>query len=170
MVRRNLFEYLVADLNTRSFIIITGARQVGKTTLLKQFLNDLQEQKHSVYYVNLEDPDFLDSLNEHPKNIFSLFTIDKKQKNIFLIDEIQYLNNPTNFLKYLYDEYADFVKLYVTGSSAFYLDAKFKDSLAGRKKIYILNTLSLDEFLLFIRRKESGEISKIHSLRSFISG
>ena len=65
------------------------------------------------------------------------------------IDEIQYLANPTNFLKFIYDEYKDKIKLFVSGSSAFYIDSKFTDSLAGRKKIFILNNLSFSEFLKF---------------------
>ena len=41
------------------------------------------------------------------------------------------------------------IKLIVSGSSAFYLDKKFKDSLAGRKKIFDVRTLSFREFLYF---------------------
>lgn len=161
MFVRNLFQSLVDNLDSNQSIIITGARQVGKTTLLKQFLNYLLDHSYSAFYITLEDPDFLRTLNEHPKNLFLLFPIKEKQKNIFLIDEVQYLDNPTNFLKYLYDEYSDKIKLYVTGSSAFYLDSKFKDSLAGRKKLYFMNTLSLDEFLLF-----KGESDLAKSVRN----
>ena len=46
-------------------------------------------------------------------------------RNIIIIDEIQYLKNPTNFLKFIYDEYKGKVKLIVSGSSAFYIDKKF---------------------------------------------
>ncbi|MCG2711496.1 MAG: ATP-binding protein, partial [Candidatus Omnitrophica bacterium] len=65
------------------------------------------------------------------------------------VDEIQYLKNPTNFLKYIYDEFKDKIKLIVSGSSAFYIDEKFKDSLAGRKIIFSVNTLNLAETLIF---------------------
>lgn len=50
----------------------------------------------------------------------------------------------THFLKLLYDEYRERIKLVVTGSSAFYIDEKFKDSLAGRKRIFELKTLDFD--------------------------
>mgnify|MGYP001567118007 FL=1 len=73
---------------------------------------------------------------------------------VVFIDEIQYLKNPTNFLKYLYDEHGGKIKLIVTGSSAFYLDKKFRDSLAGRKIIFPVNTLSFREFLLFKKEKD----------------
>jgi predicted AAA+ superfamily ATPase len=69
------------------------------------------------------------------------------KRAVALIDEIQYLDDPSNFLKLLYDEHADRIKIVATGSSAFYLDKKFSDSLAGRKKIFQLNTCSFDEYL-----------------------
>ena len=50
----------------------------------------------------------------------------------------------THFLKLLYDEYRERIKLVVTGSSAFYIDEKFKDSLVGRKRIFELKTLDFD--------------------------
>lgn len=149
MLKRNLYYKCLEHLNKREITIITGARQVGKTTILKQIKAYLIEKDLRAFYINLEDPDYLQLLNEHPKNIFNLFSIPQNQKLYFLIDEIQYLDRPTNFLKYLYDEFSGQIKLIVSGSSAFYVDIKFKDSLAGRKKIFNLYTLSLDEFLHF---------------------
>ena len=158
MVKRKLFNQLVRDLSFNLFVVITGARQVGKTTLLKQFLSYLREKKVQAFYINLEDPDFLNLLDEHPKNIFSLHPVTENEKVIFLIDEIQYLKNPTNFLKYLYDEFSDRLQLFVTGSSAFYLDTRFKDSLAGRKKVYIMNTLHLSEYLQFMNEEKLAQL------------
>lgn len=88
-------------------------------------------------------------LNKSPKNIFDIFPIDLHNKTFILIDEIQYLNNPTNFLKYLYDSHAGKIKIIASGSSAFYIDKKFKDSLVGRKIILPVRTLSFHEFLRF---------------------
>ncbi|PJA09901.1 MAG: AAA family ATPase, partial [Flavobacteriales bacterium CG_4_10_14_0_2_um_filter_32_8] len=87
-----------------------------------------------------------------------------------LIDEIQYLDNPTNFLKFLYDEYEYNVKVVVTGSSAFYIDAKFKDSLAGRKRVFQLYPLSFNEFLVFKRQEKiNKEIAYHASEPSYVS-
>jgi len=49
----------------------------------------------------------------------------------------------------MFDEYREKIKLLVSGSSAFYVDKKFKDSLVGRKKLFHVQTLSLREFLRF---------------------
>ncbi len=157
---RNIFYDCLKYLEKDVFLIITGARQVGKTTLLKQIYKHLKEKGQPVYFINLEDPDYLKLLNKHPRNIFNLYQYPEEKKSFILIDEIQYLNNPTNFLKYLYDEYADRMQLIVSGSSAFYLDVKFKDSLAGRKKIFTLPTLTLDEFLIFKERSELSDMVK----------
>jgi len=64
-------------------------------------------------------------------SIFQRFCIRKK-KTFLLVDEVQYLDNPSNFLKYFYDTYCQKIKIIASGSSAFYLDKKFKDSLVGR--------------------------------------
>lgn len=136
-------------LDRDEILLIIGARQSGKTTLLHQIEDILKEQNQTSYFLNLEDPDYLSLLNRSPKNLFKIFSFDLTQKTFVLIDEVQYLDNPSNFLKYFYDEHQDKIKIIATGSSAFYLDKKFKDSLVGRKRIFHLFTLSFREFLRF---------------------
>ena len=96
-------------------------------------------------------------MNVHPDKLFQVIPpIDNSKKTYVFIDEVQYLNNPSNFLKYLYDQYSNKLKFIVSGSSGFYIDEKFKDSLAGRKKIFILPTLSFKEMLYFKDREDLG--------------
>lgn len=66
-----------------------------------------------------------------------------------MIDEIQYLDNPLNFLKHLYDKYAEKIKIITTGSSSLELKTKFQDSLVGRKVSFLINPLDFEEFLNF---------------------
>ncbi|MFA5091521.1 MAG: ATP-binding protein [Candidatus Paceibacterota bacterium] len=128
--------------------LITGPRQTGKTTMLFHMYSKLKKEGKRCYFFSLEDPTLLAKLDEHPDNLINIIEgIDKEKKYIF-IDEIQYLKNPSNFLKFNYDKYKGKIKLIVTGSSAFYIDKKFKDSLAGRKRIFFLNVFSFEEFLL----------------------
>lgn len=154
---RNLTEEAKKYLSKDEIMLFIGARQAGKTTILKQLEDFLKKQGEICFFLRLEDPDYLGLLNESPKNLFKIFPIDLSKKNFVFIDEVQYLNNPSNFLKYFYDAYGGKIKLLVSGSSAFYIDKKFKDSLAGRKKIFNVLTLSFREFLIF---KKENELSQ----------
>ncbi|MFA6917847.1 MAG: ATP-binding protein [Candidatus Gracilibacteria bacterium] len=162
-ILRNITVEAEKVLEKPELMLFIGARQSGKTTILKQIQEGLESKRKMTYFLNLEDPNFLELLNDSPKNLFKIFTFDLSQKTFVFIDEIQYLKNPTNFLKYMYDEYQDKVKLLVSGSSAFYLDQKFHDSLAGRKKIFPVRTLSFKEFLRF-KNEEKLSLSDFSSL------
>ncbi len=91
--------------------------------------------------------DYLSAFNQSPKNLLGLIPRDKKV--VVFVDEIQYLKDPSNFLKYIYDEHRENIKLIVSGSSAFYMDTKFDDSLSGRKWLYVLYPMGFEEFLFF---------------------
>lgn len=148
LLKRNILDSILGNLFFKEFIVITGPRQCGKTCLLRLIENHLQEKGETTVYITMEDPLILKRLNEHPENLFSVIP-RQDQKLFVLIDEIQYLADPTNFLKYNFDLHQDRVKIICTGSSAFYIDQNFKDSLAGRKLIFNLYTLSFDEFIYF---------------------
>lgn len=153
MKLREIEKEIVENISSEKVLLLLWARQVGKTTILKKIEKDLKKKNKETFYINLEDPFFLGKLNEHPKNIFDIIWTSKSKKYIF-IDEIQMLDNPSNFLKLLYDEYRDTIKLIVSWSSAFYIDKKFNDSLAGRKKIFYVYSLNFREFLIFKDRKD----------------
>jgi len=130
-------------------LLLVGARQAGKTTILHQLRDKLQKDSKPCYFLNLEDPDFLSLLNQSPKNLFQIFPLDLKKRSYLFVDEIQYLNDPSNFLKYFYDQYQGKLKIIASGSSAFYIDRRFNDSLAGRKRLFQILTLSFRDFLRF---------------------
>lgn len=138
-----------AYLDTEEIVLFVGARQAGKTTVLKQIDAYLRARNQTTHFLNLEDPDYLTLLNASPKNLLKILPFDFKQRTVVLIDEVQYLANPSHFLKYFYDEYKGVIKIIASGSSAFYIDQKFKDSLAGRKIIFNVFTLSFRELLKF---------------------
>lgn len=161
MFQRHLIEDLKTHLPRKEFSILTGARQSGKTTLILQLEEFCKIQNMPTVFLNLENKSILNELNEHPFNLLG-FLSASNQRIIVFIDEIQHLNDPSNFLKLIFDEHSDRIKLIVTGSSAFYLDEKFRDSLAGRKRIFKLLTCTFSEFLgLKEQTQLSDELERI---------
>jgi predicted AAA+ superfamily ATPase len=170
MVERKLLQQLIAHCHRKEITIVAGARQTGKTTLLKQLREHLISEGNDTFYMTLENMLVLTELNVDPENLFKFVQKPKQQRIYVLIDEIQYLDNPTNFLKLLYDNYSDILKLIVTGSSGFYIDVKFKDSLAGRKRMYEIYTLDFEEYLEFAGVGELvQDLSNIRADRNFQS-
>jgi len=154
MQRKNL-NTLWKHIESNRHLILTGARRTGKTTMLKQLYEKTRARYDNVFFLSLESPHLCMMFDEHPENLYKFVTKppeivnDVSEKYYVFIDEIQYLKNPSNFLKYNFDFYNNSVKLIVTGSSAFYIDTKFKDSLAGRKWLFEMLTLDFEEFLDF---------------------
>ena len=109
-------------------ILITGARQVGKTTMLKNV-------KSNINYITLDDMILNQSANEDP-NLFL-----KSNKPPIIIDEIQYAPDLFRYIKIAIDEVEEKTLFYLTGSQQFHLMKNVSESLAGR--IGILNLLGL---------------------------
>lgn len=167
MLRRNKQATIAKHLSKKEFTVLIGPRQIGKSTMLKQLHDDLQLQGDSVYFLNLDRKDILDDLNLNPENLFKSCPLEIGKKIIVFIDEIQYLDDATNFLKLLFDEYSSRLKIVATGSSAFYIDKQFKDSLVGRKKIFQMGTLDFQEFLHFKNRDDlAQEVAKLKSKKT----
>ena len=154
MIQRKKRVDIQKHLSKKEFTILIGARQIGKSTLLKQLFGELNQKGEIVYFLNLDRKEILDELNESPENLFKICPLQTDKKIIVFIDEIQYLNDATNFIKLLFDEYSNRLKIIATGSSAFYIDKQFNDSLVGRKKIFQMGTLDFEEFLLFKGRND----------------
>ena len=152
-MKRNLFTTLQKHLEKKEFTILTGARQTGKSTLLKQLETDCKQSGIPTVFLNLENKSVLAELNKSPLALFH-YLPETEQRIVVFVDEIQYLDDPSNFLKLLYDEHASKLKIVATGSSAFYIDNNFKDSLVGRKRVFTLYTCSFDEYLLLRGKTE----------------
>lgn len=153
MERMRALKSVKAHCSKPQHTVIIGPRQVGKTTLVKQLADELNKNGDLVYFLTFEDPSILEAINKHAENIFDYTILPNHipagKRMYIIIDEVQYANDPSNFLKLLYDKYSPTLKIIATGSSAFYIDKSFKDSLAGRKKVFEIYPLSFDEFLHF---------------------
>ena len=167
MVRRKKQLVISKHLSKKEFTILVGQRQIGKSTMLKQLYEDLKLKGETCYFLNLDRKDILDDLNLNPENLFKICPLVDDKKIIVFIDEIQYLADATTVLKLLFDEYHTRLKIVATGSSAFYIDKQFKDSLGGRKKIFQMGTLDFEEFLHFKGRNDLvDEIAKLKAKKA----
>lgn len=156
---RELIPNLLKWLDNEQMLLIIGSRQVGKTCLLYLLIQHLIKTgilQNRILYFDLEDIEFLNLLNSGVNNFISYLSgkgLPQNEKVFVFIDEIQYLDNPSNFLKLLCDHYKN-IKLICTGSSTLEIRKKFKDSLAGRKIVFELHSLNFREFLIFKERRD----------------
>ena len=156
--KRKIVKKIIKYLDSKEVIVIYGSRQVGKTCLMKYLIKN--HLKENVFYFDLEMQNLLDLCNESAENVYNYLLqkgADENQKIYLLIDEIQYLENPTKFIKIFHDHYLN-IKLLVSGSSTFEIKKKFKESLVGRTVTFDLYPLSFDEFLIF--KEKNYKISK----------
>lgn len=153
MKKRFLFDDLDKYLDHKNALIITGMRQVGKTTLMKQVYESVKGPKlwydfeNPLDMMHFENIDY-DAIYEVLKNESGL----TKERLFVFIDEIQNYPEITKIIKYHIDKYN--VKYIVTGSSNYYLKNLFPESLSGRKFLFILHPLSFNEYLFFNDKKE----------------
>lgn len=150
MTQRILFHEIIKQIEHKNALVVTGMRQVGKTTLLRQVFEHIgQKPKLWFDFDNpLDQKLFEDS---EYRNIYARLSemsgVEEGGRMYVFIDEIQNFPEITKVIKYLLDHYG--VKFFVTGSSNFYLRNLFPESLSGRKFLYDLRPMSFGEFLYF---------------------
>ena len=155
LIKRQLVEKILPYLEEKEIIAVHGARQVGKTSLLEYLIEHHLPQMAppaNIFYFDLEDFILLDICNKGADETVKYLKAkgaDFSRRIFLLIDEVQYLDNPSSLLKLMNDRYAPGVKVIVSGSSSFDIKRKFKDSLAGRIIDFELFTLDFKEFLEF---------------------
>jgi uncharacterized protein len=155
--KRMVIDELVRFLSTGDVIVIHGARQVGKTSILMYLQEHLHAEGEQTLYIDLEDSRFVSLLDKGVDEFitylaeqgYNLKGFGESGRKLFvMIDEIQYLSNPSSFLKLLADHHS-YLKMIVSGSSSFEIKSKFKDSLVGRTVNFEIYPLSFQEFLVF---------------------
>jgi len=156
MKKRFLYHRLKKYVDHKNVLVITGMRQVGKTTLMKQIFDEVLNPK---LWFDFDNPlDMLHFENIDYDAIYNNLLKEsgvKKERLFIFIDEIQNLPVITKIIKYLIDKYK--VKFIVTGSSNYYLKNLFPESLSGRKFLFILPTMSFKEYLFFTERSKEEE-------------
>jgi uncharacterized protein len=148
MKKRFLYYELIKHIEHKNALVITGMRQVGKSTLMKQIFDETSSPK---LWFDFDNPmDLILFENKDYNAIYrslSNLTGAISERLFVFIDELQNYPEATKVIKYLIDHYK--VKFIVSGSSNYYLRNLFPESLSGRKFLFQLNPLSFQEFLYF---------------------
>ncbi|MEA3348835.1 MAG: ATP-binding protein [Pseudomonadota bacterium] len=149
---RTITSKIVSSLANHEIIFLLGTRQTGKTTLTRLVAQASSFQASETFFFDFEDKEIRTLFNTGSvsalRQLLRLEGINPEFSNLLIFDEIQLLSDPANLLKLLHDHFPA-LRIIATGSSSLRIKHKFSDSLAGRKRIFLIQPLSFDEFLLF---------------------
>lgn len=127
-------------------LLVTGSRQVGKTTLLQRLAEMQREVGIERKYVTLDNPDVRYLAKHDPALFLQRYTPP------VLIDEIQYATELLPYIKMSVDKSGQKGAFWITGSQVFRLMKNVSESLAGR--VGIINLLGLSDAEIY--REPSG--------------
>lgn len=131
-IKRHIEPTIKKALNQSKVVLVTGARQVGKTTCVRELLGDYT-------YITLDDENELNlALNDR-----GLFFRDRKFP--LIIDEVQYAGELLRTVKLEVDKTPEKGQIVLTGSQTYDLLGLSAESLAGRVSIIEMSSMSMRE-------------------------
>lgn len=154
-IPRNITSEILEGLTTSPAVLLNGARQTGKSTLVQWIAS-----QHEFEYVTLDDFTTLNAASRDPVGFLSVI------KKPLIIDEIQRAPQLFLAIKQVIDKNRRSGQFLLTGSANVFMLPKLSESLAGRMEIITLWPFSCDELMqqksLFIDRLFSSEFSLSH--------
>lgn len=138
-IKRKLEDTILTYISSPEIIAIVGARQSGKTTLLKRLYEKMEKE---AVFLSFEDKK---ALNLFEKNIDDFIKMYVEGKKYLFIDEFQYAKLGGKNLKYIYDLH--YIKIFISGSSAIDLSVNALKFLVGRIFTFTLHPFDFEEFL-----------------------
>lgn len=142
-IQRNITNSLLSRIRNEQIVVITGARQTGKTTLCESLLPQLLNLPFT--YISFDDPD--ERLRFQRSAIAILESLEFP---LIILDEVQKMPSLFDPLKYVADKQTKLEQKRVfilTGSSQLLLMKNIKETLAGRTALFHLYPFSLSEVL-----------------------
>ncbi len=137
-IKRAIEETFKAINKEYACILVTGPRQVGKTTMLRKLMD---EEARGRTYVTLDDMEQRRLAKNEPATFFQL------HKPPLFIDEVQYAPELFPYIKMRVDEHHNPGDFWLTGSQIFKLMRGVRESLAGRVALLQMLPLSQQEIL-----------------------
>lgn len=135
MYRREIEDRIIEINKAFKVLVVTGPRQVGKTTLLDHLMPEGMNK------VSLDDETLREEARTNPK-----FFLETYKPPLF-IDEVQYAPQLFSYIKMIVDESPEKGQYWLSGSQAFNLMEGVSESLAGRAGIVEMNSFSRREIM-----------------------
>ena len=132
-IERSIFSDLCNELSKPDVLILLGARQVGKSTLMSDLMVWLKKKQRKYRAFNLELPQDLLFFSKPEEELFEELT--KQENLVIFIDEFHYFKNASKFFKAVYDLNKG-IKIIASGSSSLEMHKHLKESLVGRRKVF----------------------------------
>lgn len=146
LIKRDVFQQVIDWIDEPEVIVVTGPRQVGKTTLLTQVSDWLKKEKKvnpgDIHWYNLDLESDKDKLSS--QGVIEELLQTSSDRQYLFIDEVQRLSEPGLFIKGLVDRYPQ-AKFVVSGSSSLDIRSKVGEVLTGRKHVVHMYPLSIQE-------------------------
>jgi len=149
--RGKYLDKLEEYLNNKDIVFLTGLRRVGKTSILKNFISMLINEKNikskHIFYITLDLIALSDmAISEIIKEYKKLHFIPSSQKLYIFLDEVTSKENYQQELKNIYD--LEDIKIYASSSSASLLKDR-NAYLTGRQRVIEVMPLDFEEYLFF---------------------
>jgi predicted AAA+ superfamily ATPase len=166
---RLIYSALEKQKDNNKITILTGARQVGKTTLMRKLYETFQKT-HDVMFLDLDIYSMYEKVSTYENCINTLklngYKTSQKKPYILFLDEFQRYADISRVLKNIYDHHSN-IKIYASGSSSLAINEQVQESLAGRKRIIHIYPLSFSEYLNFIEKDDLiQQIDRLPEIRS----
>jgi len=168
-VLRRLYLGTLSDLRDSNLIkVITGARRIGKSTLLAQHQGALKAEMPdaSVLSINFDEPEYRFLAEKGWKETYDFIVgaIRPEEMNYVFLDEIQNILNFEKLLEGLFVHPK--IDLYVTGSNAFFLSSELATLLTGRQFEINVLPFSFREYLELAGGKDNADRAFVNYVRA----
>ncbi|MBN2894207.1 MAG: ATP-binding protein [Bacteroidales bacterium] len=153
--REHYLTKIQAGFQYNPIVVLIGARQVGKTTLMEMYVKEKQN-----LWLNGQNPEtaqFFEKFSTIER--YLKININEELNGLLVIDEFQYVNDISLILKLFVDKYKN-LRILCSGSSSLEIVQKVEESLAGRIRLINVYSLSFSEFVKFQNSELSENFNK----------
>lgn len=159
LIERPVLQRILSRLPKNRILILIGARQTGKTSLLRLLEEKIKEghPESTLLFFDCEKLEHREQFASYPQTIgFLKGQVGNLEKSLILfLDEFQKIPDIGTTLKLLADHHPT-LQVIASGSSSIEIKRNLKESMVGRKRIFEIQPLTFGEYLVFTEHPQSG--------------